>query len=223
MSRISINEEQRLYVISGAGGVSCFGFDQAHDHTNQIADLLHRPDLAFRPEDHAAMSGYDRYLRAVDAWSRSALAKRTWFDPGTDPRVARVLEDCRRRELLIRLVFGDTETGASWLDEHDVVGRVGRSTGSLKAPLLVRPGEDGGGAILTAWILAIVAWQDGRWLYRHPSFRAPELSIRPSTEPGFGWEVLHDTRTVARFNDIGQAGGYVAFMRGATVEPRVFR
>jgi hypothetical protein len=34
--------------------------------------------------------------------------------------------------------------------------------------------------------------------------------------------VLHK-RTVATFADIGKAGAYLAFMRGASVEPRVFR
>lgn len=223
MLRIALNQEQCLYVIAGTAGVSCFGFDNARDHTNRIAELLHRPDLAFKPQDYGTVSGYDRYLQAIDAWRSSPLAKRTWFDPGTDPEAARVLERCRRRDLLVRLILGDTATGSSWLDEYDVVGRIGRSTGSLKVPLLVAPGEHGGAAILTACVLAIVAWQDGRWLYRHPAFRAPELSIRPSTEPGHAWEVLRDTEPVARFHDIGQAGGYVAFMRGATVEPRVFR
>jgi hypothetical protein len=223
MPEISLNQEQRLYVIPSDGGMSCFGFDNARDHTNQIAGLLKRPDLAFRPEDHGALSGYDRYGRAVDALSHSPLAKRTYFDPGTDLKLVGVLEHCRQWVTLVRLVLGDTSTGESWLDECDVVGRIGRSTGSLKVPLLIAPGDDGGPAILTTCILAVIAWQTGRFLYRHPAFRAPELSIRPSIEPGYAWDVLRDAETIARFRDIAQAGGYVAFMRGATVEPRVFR
>lgn len=223
MLRVTLNQEQRLYVIHASASVSCLGFDNARDHTDQIAGLLRQPDLAFGPGDHGALPGYDRYLRAVDVWSRSPLTKRTYFDPGTDPKVAMVLEHCRRRDLLVRLILGDTGTGESWLDEYDVIGRIGRSTGSLKVPLLVAPGEHCGPAILTACVLAIVALQDGRWLYRHPSFHEPELSIRPSTEPGWAWEVLRNAEPIARFRDIAQAGGYAAFMRGATVEPRVFR
>jgi hypothetical protein len=34
--------------------------------------------------------------------------------------------------------------------------------------------------------------------------------------------VLHE-QPVATFDDIGKAGAYLAFMRGASVEPRVFR
>lgn len=223
MPDISLNPEQRVYVISCDKGSSCLGFDNARDHTNQIAELLHRPDLAFGPEDHGILAGYEKYGIAVHAWSRSPLASRTYFDPGTDPKVAATLERCRRNGAKVRLILGDTSTGESWLDEYDVVGQIGRSTGLLKVPLIVEPGEAGGTAILTACVLAIVDWDTGRFLYRHPSFREPELSMERSTRAGYAWDVLRDAEVVARFRDIGQAGGYVAFMRGATVEPRVFR
>lgn len=223
MPEISLNPEQRVYVISCDEGASCFGFDNARDHTNQIAALLQRPDLAFGPEHHGFLAGYEKYGQAVHAWSRSPLASRTYFDPGTDPKAAAVLERCRRGGTQVRLILSDTGTGESWLDEYDVVGHIGRSTGLLKVPLLVEPGEDGGPAILTACVLAVVEWHTGRFLYRHPALQLPELSISPSTEPGYAWDVLRETKVVARFRDIAQAGGYVAFMRGATVEPRIFR
>ncbi|MBL8317935.1 MAG: hypothetical protein JNJ42_05990 [Burkholderiaceae bacterium] len=223
MPEISLNPEQRVYVISCDEGTSCFGFDNARDHTNQIAELLHRPDLALGPDDHGILAGYEKYGIAVHAWSRSPLASRTYFDPGTDPKAAAVLERCRRGGKQVRLILGDTGTGQAWLDEYDVVGHIGRSTGLLKVPLLVEPGEDGGPAILTACVLAVVEWHTGRYLYRHPALQLPALSIAPSTEPGYAWDVLRDTNVIARFRDIAQAGGYVAFMRGATVEPRVFR
>ncbi|MBI5720667.1 MAG: hypothetical protein KIT17_09370 [Rubrivivax sp.] len=223
MPEISLNPEQRVYVISCDEGSSCFGFDNARDHTNQIAELLHRPDLAFGPEDHGFLAGYEKYGIAVHAWSRSPLASRTYFDPGTDPKVAAVLERCRRNGAKVRLILGDPGTGESWLDEYDVVGHIGRSAGLLKVPLIVEPGEDGGPAILTACILAIVDWQTGRFLFRHSSFREPELSIERSAQAGYAWDVLLHKKVIARFRDIAQAGGYVAFMRGATVELRVFR
>jgi hypothetical protein len=223
MPDISLNPEQRLYVIASEGGTSCFGFDNARDHTNQIAGLLEWPDLAFGPGDHGTLAGFEKYCRAVSAWCRSRLASRTYFDPGTDPAAATALERCRRDDTQVRLMLGDTATGESWLDEFHVVGRIGRSTGSLKVPLLVESGDIGGVAILTACLLAVVDWRTGRFLYRHPALRLPELCIARSGEPGYAWDVLHDGKVVARFQDIAQAGGNVAFMRGATVEARVFR
>ena len=36
MRDITLNPEQRLYVIATEGGVTCFGFDNARDHARQI-------------------------------------------------------------------------------------------------------------------------------------------------------------------------------------------
>ncbi len=222
MANITLDAERQLYVLDHGHGYTCFGFANARDHANQMAERLKCPELAFGEADFGALSGYQKYLAAVDAWGRSALSRKTYFDPTTDPKAARVLERCRENSTQVRLIQGDTETGRTWPDEHDVVGRVGRSTGVLKVPLLVEPGADGGTAILTACLLAIVDWKSGKFLFRHPRYRAPDLLIRPSDNAERPWDVLHAEQVVACFQDIGKAGAYVAFMRGETVEPRIF-
>ncbi|AEF88803.1 hypothetical protein DelCs14_1777 [Delftia sp. Cs1-4] len=221
---VTLNNEQQLYVIPGAGGCSCLGFDNARDHANQIAERLRRKDLAFVDGDHGSLAGYGKYCAATAAWGRSPLTQQTYFDPGTDPKAARVLEACRRDGRTVRLMPGDTGTGQCWLEEYDVVGRIGRSTGSLKVPLLIAPGADGGVAILTSCLLRIVEWSTGRDLYRHPAFRCPDLAIRRGPERDERpWKVLHDGRIAASFPELGQAGAYLAFMCGETVEPRIFQ
>ena len=223
MTKVSINVEQQLYVIDCGEGYSCFSFANARDHANQIAKKLNRPDLAFTDEDYATLAGYEKYCHAVQAWSQSPLTRTTYFDPGTDARASKVLESCRTHERKIRLILGDTLTGEPWLEEHDVVGRIGRSIGTLKVPLLIEPGELGGSAILCDCILAIIDWASGDSLYRHDAYREAELSIKPSTDAERPWNVFRREEIVASFRDIGQAGAYLAFMRGATIEPRVFR
>ena len=223
MNKVSINAEQQLYVIDCGEGYTCFGFANARDHANLIAHKLDRADLAFTDEDYATLAGYEKYCHAVQAWSQSPLTRTTYFDPGTDTSAAKVLESCRTHERKIRLILGDTLTGEPWLEEHDVVGRIGRSIGTLKVPLLIESGEHGGSAILCACILAIVDWASGNFLYRHDAYREAELSIKPSADAERPWDVLRHEEVVASFRDIGQAGAYLAFMRGATIEPRVFR
>lgn len=221
---VTLNIEQGLYVIACGDGFSCLGFDNARDHADLIATQLDQPALAFAPGDHGSLSGYDKYRAAIDAWSRSRLWRQTYFDPGTDPKAARALETCRRDGRMVRLILGDTGTGRCWLDEHDVVGRIGRSTGTLKVPLLIEPGADGGVAVLTSCLLRLIDWKSGRDLYRHAAYRVPELTIRRmpgNRDPR--WEVLCDANVQARFSDIGKAGAYVAFMCGEIVEPRVFQ
>ena len=148
---------------------------------------------------------------------------KTYFDPGTDSKAAKVLESCRTHGRKIRLILGDTSTGEPWLEEHDVIGRIGRSTGSLKVPLLIEAGECGGTAILCACLLAIIDWGSGDFLYRHAAYREADLSIQPSGNADRPWNVLRRGEVVASFGDIGQAGAYLAFMRGATIEPRLFQ
>lgn len=223
MNTVTLNPEQRLYVIAFDGGVSCLGFDNARAHADQIAERLGQAGLAFSASDHATLDGYAKYQRAIQAWGQSALRQQTYFDPGTPPEAARVLESCRKARNKIRLVLGDPSTGDSWLDEYDVVGTIGRSTGTLKVPLLVEDGENGGGAILTASVLCILDWQSGKIRFRHPAYQPPDLGIKPSSDAARPWAVLHRDKEVARFIDIGKAGAYLAFMRGEPVEPRIFR
>ncbi len=223
MNKIRINPEQQLYVIDCGEGYTCFGFANARDHANQIAHALGRTDLVFTDEDYATLAGYEKYGHAVQAWGQSPLTRTTFFEPGTDAKAAKVLESCRTHHRKVRLIFGDTSIGEPWLEEFDVVGRIGRSMGTLKVPLLVEPGEDGGGAILCACLLAIVDWKSGDVLYRHPAYREIDLSIKPSGDSERPWDVLRREEVVASFMDVGQAGAYLAFMRGATIEPRIFQ
>ncbi|TXI26042.1 MAG: hypothetical protein E6Q64_08990 [Ottowia sp.] len=221
---VTLNPEQRLYVVPCGDGYTCLGFDNARGHADQIAARLQRPDLAFAPGDHGSLDGYAKYQAAIAAWGRSPLTQQTYFDPGTDPKAANALESCRRDRRKVRLVLGDTATGRSWLEEHDVVGRIGRSIGTMKVPLLVEPDEDGGTAILTSCLLRLIAWDSGRDLYRHPAYRVPRLAIqRAHGQTDLPWQVLHEGAVVACFSDIGKAGAYLAFMCGETVEPQVFQ
>lgn len=223
MESVTLNPNQRLYVITEAEGFSCLGFDNARDLANQIAGRLGRPDLAFSATDEAALTGYAKYRQATHAWGQSPQSRQTYFDPHTEPEVARVLESCRRTGNKVRLILGNTMTGQTWFDEFDVVGRIGRSTGWRKVPLLIEDGEVGGGAILTACLLSIVDWQSGRTLFRHAAYQPPALRIAPTGDTDRPWAVQHREKDLARFQDIGKAGAHLAFMRGETIEPRVFQ
>lgn len=63
-------------------------------------------------------------------------------------------------------------------------------------------------------------WDTGLPLYRHPRWQPPELRIRASDDDVRPWAVVLHEQPVATFDDIGKAGAYLAFMRGASVEPR---
>lgn len=220
---ISMNPGQKLYLISSGNGHTCFGFENARNHANQIARILHRPDLAFGPSDFASLEGYKKYEAAVAAWSQSPLSAQMYFEPGTSEDAARALDESYRAKRKVRLVMGDTATGEPWLDEYDAVGTIRRSTGTLKVPLLIEEGESGGSAILTANLLHIIEWKTGKTLFRHAAYREPVLSLQKLKLSQYPWTVQYKGSLLAQFKDMGKACAYIAFMHGVSVEPRLYR
>ena len=67
MQNVTLNLEQKLYVIAFDTGYSCLGFDNARDHTNQIAERLSQPELAFAPGEHGTLDGYRTHVQAIQA------------------------------------------------------------------------------------------------------------------------------------------------------------
>jgi hypothetical protein len=220
---ITLNPQLNAYVIADGERFSCLGYDSARGHTDQIAAELKRPDLAFVEDDVGELSGYEKYIDALAARAESPRHEITYFEPGTSRKVKRVLEAARADARRLRLILGNVSTGEPWLDDRDVVGHIGRSLGPLKVPLLVETGQRGGQAILTSHVLALIDWGTGAFLYRHPAYQPPALTVHPSSDTRLPWDVQLAGQTVASFEDIGCAGAYVAFMRGATVEPRIFQ
>lgn len=222
MLDIAINPKQRLYIIATDDGVSCFGFDIARDHAHRIAGDLARPELELTPEEDGTPAGYLKYRSAVQAWSDSPHADTTYFGPRCSQALAEALETCRRKDCTVRLVLGDTFTGDSSFDEYGVIGRIGRSCGPLKVPLLLPSLQPCGEPVNCDRVLAVLEWETGLPVFRHENYRPPELRLAYS-EDGTPWHVTHRDKTIARFDDISKAGVYIAFMRGASVDPNMFR
>jgi hypothetical protein len=67
--------------------------------------------------------------------------------------------------------------GKSWLDEHGTEGRIGRSTGTVKIPLLVPPRHDGGPGLFDHCIVRLqVRRKPHTVLWQHPNFHVPEIT-----------------------------------------------
>lgn len=210
MTNVTLNLDQRLFVLKEGAGFTCLGFDVAFKRLKQFAAFLGRPAPA--ASDIGTLKQYKEYREA----ERDYIAtnpQRTHFDPDTDPLVQQVLEDCRTKKRRVRIFLGNTESGECWMEEFDVVGRIGRSTGPLKVPLLVEAGESGGGAILTACILRIMDTRTQSDLYRHAKYQVPEFDIRQAPQAK-RVEVLCKGEVHARFDSKQDAENWCAFMRG---------
>lgn len=92
----------------------------------------------------------------------------TFFHVETPIELCHVLNRARENRTRIIVDYGDVETGKSWGETYDIAGYVGRSTGSIKVPLLVHNSRSlGGGAMLDHCILTVKASRGGALLYRH--------------------------------------------------------
>lgn len=214
---VTANAEQQVFVIPESGGYSCFGFENAKTGSEQIAATLKRDDLLPVPEEYGTIAAYKRYRRAVEAWSLSVLSRSTYFQPGTDRSVRKVLEKFRGTNELLRLFYGDPDTGLDWCEENEVVGHIGRSTGPMRVPLLVEAGESGGSAILSSKVLRIIRVSDGKEHYRHPKYQLPVVSTAPCNEaehPTYTWAGFRDGILVARFTSDYEAAEWAAFLTG---------
>ena len=119
----------------------------------------------------------------------------------------------QRREYRIRLFYGDTETGRDWLEEYQIIGYVGRSTGSIKIPLLIsRRDSTGGPGILDHCIVKITF--DKLTVYQHDNYHLPELEIVEADQwlidKGYNYTVPGH----ANFKTYDQAEKWIDFIQG---------
>lgn len=78
----------------------------------------------------------------------------TSYDARTPETVIGILEDSRIQKLRLRFHYGDTKTGKAWGDIE--TGHVGRSTGPIKIPLLIKTARShGGGGLLDHCLVKI--------------------------------------------------------------------
>lgn len=113
----------------------------------------------------------------------------THFHPDTAPQVARLLDSCLASQEPVRLFLGDAATGKAWHEENDVQGRIGRSMGPCKVPLLVAKRQDGGPALLDHCIVGILG-KGANWLYKHPTLDLGTWTVEP---------IDHTARSGTRF------------------------
>jgi hypothetical protein len=69
--------------------------------------------------------------------------------------VIEVLETVRQNQRRVILFYGNTQAGQFRLKKHDGIGRIGRSTGLIKVPLLLEPGKIGETALLDHCVIRI--------------------------------------------------------------------
>lgn len=109
----------------------------------------------------------------------------TYYHEDTPDAVIIILEKARQENRRIRIFYGDVRTGRDYLEHYDIMGTIGRSTGSHKIPLLINNRRSiGGTAILDNHIVKITV--DKTSLYVHPRYHLPNITIEQKETNDFG-------------------------------------
>lgn len=234
---VTINQEQRLFVIKSGSGYSCFGFDNCFRNAVQMAEKMNALTsvnggvryLAPTEDMLGTLTCYEAYQQLIAAFANHPASKATWFTPGTPRKVQSILERAYKDESgsILRIFTGDTQTGRDWCNEYDVIGHIGRSNGSTKVPLLIErlysPSRGyskahGGAAILTDCILRIIDVESCVELYRAANYQMPEFDIEiDHGDKKLPFKVKRDKATQAAYATQEAAGEYIAFMQGFRV------
>jgi len=104
----------------------------------------------------------------------------TTYNDKTPKAIVDILERVRQSGGRICIRYGDTETGRDWGDPR-MCGRIGRSTGTVKIPLLIKTSRSTGGeGLLDHVIIRITA--SNAVLYEHPKYQ-PAPGLNPQGMP----------------------------------------
>lgn len=198
---IKVVEEQALYVIPADGGFTGWGFDNALRETQALADT-----------ERGALDVLEKHKALIRLAQGRNIG--TWFHPETPRKVRQVLEAARKNGSRLRIFYGNTQTGRDWMEENDVLGTIGRSTGVLKIPLMIADGEHSGPRLLDQCIVRIIRVDDRKELYRHRRYHLGRMEIEHELDPPYVATVWVDGKVHARFRTAEAAYHWMAFLAG---------
>lgn len=142
----------------------------------------------------------------------------THYHRDTPDAVIRAIELAREKGHRVRIFCGDVNTGVAWAEENDIMGRIGRSTGTFKAPLLIANARSmGGPALMDHCILGIrltgkhTYLNRHVWLYKHPTFSVGVWGLRWGDTTA---RVTHNGEDYTGDMHTGKATKLALFMRG---------
>lgn len=127
------------------------------------------------------------------------------FSASTPEKVVNALLRYMGTGQRVRIFYGDAKTGRDWGEEYDVMGYIGKSTESVKIPLIVNNARSfGGSGVLDGNIVRITV--DKKNIYVHPKYRC-NVTVK-------GNEVYLNGKIHARCKNHEKAEKLAAFFRG---------
>jgi hypothetical protein len=128
------------------------------------------------------------------------------FSENTPDVVCGILLKFNRSGERIRIFLGDSETGLDWMEEYDIMGHIGNSTGNLKVPLMINNSRSIGGPEIMAENIVKIT-HNKEIIYKHEKYHLRELLVS-------GLSVTADGETIATFESEEKSMKYVLFLEG---------
>lgn len=133
----------------------------------------------------------------------------TAFHIDTNDEVCRILDEAINSRRRLKIYLGDTKTGKDWNEEHDTIGRIGRSYGeTFKIPILIRSKRSlGGPALLDNCIVKIKDATTGNVLFQLPNYHNAYFSIIQCTHltPEYTHSVMIDHKLYSNHKSLRSA------------------
>lgn len=229
-TQVTLDDTHQRFVISAGGGVSCLGYPVVSDYirtiTDMVAEALNKANNSHRgvlsemsgilDSKEGTLEQYQGYCKLLSIASKFNLG--TYYSSKTPKKVRQVLNRAIKEGLTLRVFYG--KDGEDWMEENDTIGKIGRSSGTLKVPLLLLEDGLGGSAILTDSIVRIIDVISNKELYRHDSYRfkGPFSIVDFTDEVNNSAHKSHavtvNNETYARFDSFEMAASYVSFLAG---------
>lgn len=96
-----------------------------------------------------------------------------FYHQSTPDEIVKILDWARNNNVRLKFAWGNIETGEDWGETYDIAGTIGKSTGTIKIPLLIKTRRSwGGGGLLDNCIVKIsyANKREGGVIYQHPKY-----------------------------------------------------
>jgi len=126
----------------------------------------------------------DYVVESTGTTIKYKIVNGTAYHIETPDVVIEIIEEAlnSQRSIKLRIYFGDTVSGKDWGETSDNIGYIGRSSGEIKVPLLLKSTKSsGGGSLLDHCIVKIEKIKrhthcpSYHEVYRHPKYHIPTI------------------------------------------------
>lgn len=209
-SGVSINEKQSLFSIKNGDGYTTMGFQHVYDTLNALIKRGNLKDFEVKESEIGTIQQYNQYTEAFGKYAK-LNRNTTWHSPNALPAVKKIIDEYMHIDIPLRIFYGDVETGRDFLEECDVIGKIGRSTGVFKTPILVTKDGYGGPALLEDIIIKIMRADTGQVLWTHKNYQKPTFDIQKKESMH---EVYVNGSLQASFKNVEEAANFISFLSG---------